>query len=110
MAKSKMCESCVHTKVCLKDKNLIGDVFFPASPWFFDNKSHYERFKEWEKEGFPCDDYMGVVKCECEFGKNHEQGDSLFESSDWDGGIGFDYIRGIKYCPICGGLLSGGEE
>lgn len=28
--------------------------------------------------------------------------DTLYTSSDWDGGIGFDYIRNIKYCPICG--------
>lgn len=30
---------------------------------------------------------------ECEFCLNHEQGDTLYEPSDWDGGIGFDYIR-----------------
>ena len=34
----------------------------------------------------------------CEFCRNHEDG----EMSDWDGGIGFDYIRDIHYCPICG--------
>ena len=44
---------------------------------------------------------------ECEFCQNHEQGDTLYESSDWDGGIGFDYIRDIKYCPLCGSLLNG---
>ena len=41
----------------------------------------------------------------CEFCRNHEQGDTLYESSDWDGGIGFDYIRDIKYCPLCGRKL-----
>ena len=44
---------------------------------------------------------------ECEFCLNHEQGDTLYELSDWDGGIGFDYIRDIKYCPLCGSLLDG---
>lgn len=43
---------------------------------------------------------------ECEFCQNHEQGDTLYEASDWDGGIGFDYIRDIKYCPLCGRMLS----
>lgn len=46
----------------------------------------------------------------CEFCQNHEQGDTLYESSDWDGGIGFDYIRDIKYCPICGKKLNSGDE
>ena len=30
------------------------------------------------------------------------QGDTLYQETSWDGGIGFDYIRNIKYCPICG--------
>ena len=44
-------------------------------------------------------------KEECKFCSCHEQGDTLYESADWDGGIGFDYIRDIKYCPICGRRL-----
>ena len=35
-----------------------------------------------------------------------EDGDKLYRSSDWDGGIGFDYIRNIHYCPVCGRRLS----
>ena len=58
-------------------------------------------------EGAPSID---IVRCKCDFGKCHEQGDTLYESSDWDGGIGFDYIRDIKYCPLCGGLLDGEEQ
>lgn len=46
----------------------------------------------------------------CEFCLNHEQGDTLYESSDWDGGIGFDYIRNIKYCPLCGRMLNAEDE
>lgn len=41
----------------------------------------------------------------CEFCTNHEDGDTLYEMSDWDGGIGFDYIKDIHYCPICGRRL-----
>ena len=47
---------------------------------------------------------------ECEFCQNHEQGDTLYEPSDWDGGIGFDYIRNIKYCPLCGRMLNAEDE
>lgn len=36
---------------------------------------------------------------------NLEEGDTLYKSSDWDGGIGFDYIRDIRFCPICGRKL-----
>ena len=38
----------------------------------------------------------------CEFCANHCKNDTLYESSSYDGGIGFDYIRDIKFCPICG--------
>lgn len=41
----------------------------------------------------------------CEFCKNHEEGDTLYDMSDWDGGIEFNYIRNIQYCPICGKKL-----
>ena len=34
-----------------------------------------------------------------------EDGDTLYCSADWDGGIGFDYIRDIHYCPKCGRRL-----
>ena len=40
--------------------------------------------------------------CICE---NLEAGDTLYASSDWDGGLGFDYIRDIQYCPVCGRKL-----
>ena len=46
------------------------------------------------------------MNLECEFCRCHECGDTLYELSDWDDyGIGFDYIRDIKYCPICGKRL-----
>ena len=45
----------------------------------------------------------------CEFCDNHEEGDTLYDMSDWDGGIEFNYIRNIHYCPICGRRLKKGE-
>lgn len=41
---------------------------------------------------------------------NLEEGDTLYKSSDWDGGIGFDYIRDIRFCPICGRELEAQDE
>mgnify|MGYP001404531159 CR=1 FL=1 len=38
----------------------------------------------------------------CEFCLEHEKGDTLYEYSTWDGGIGFDYIHNINFCPLCG--------
>ena len=38
--------------------------------------------------------------------ENLEAGDTLYASSDWDGGLGFDYIRDIQYCPVCGRKLA----
>ena len=58
-----MCESCVHTKVCMNDKNLFGDVFILGHPLFFDNRELYKKYEEREKAGFPCDNYMRIVRC-----------------------------------------------
>lgn len=41
----------------------------------------------------------------CELCSNLEKGDTLYQSSDWDGGIGFDYIWDIRFCPKCGRSL-----
>ena len=48
---------------------------------------------------------MDAEKCPCCEWYDLEAGDTLYISSDWDGGIGFDYIRDIKYCPVCGRKL-----
>lgn len=46
----------------------------------------------------------------CDFCFHHEAGDDLYEMSGWDGGIGFDYIRNIQYCPMCGKKLRDPKE
>ena len=40
-------------------------------------------------------------ECICEY-EGLEQGDTLYIERSWDGGIEFNYIRNIKYCPVCG--------
>lgn len=47
---------------------------------------------------------------ECNFCKEHCDGDTLLQYSDWDGGIGYDYVRPIHYCPLCGRKLQTEEE
>lgn len=42
----------------------------------------------------------------CDLCSNLEKGDTLYQYSDWDGGIGFDYIRDIQFCPKCGRRLN----
>lgn len=46
----------------------------------------------------------------CSFCREHECGDTLYESAYWDGGVGFDYIKDIQFCPICGRELYGYED
>ena len=41
-------------------------------------------------------------RCSCCDYYDLEKGDRLYISSNWDGGIGFDYIENIQYCPVCG--------
>ena len=41
----------------------------------------------------------------CEFCESHEDGDTLYEMGHWDGGIEFNYIEKIHYCPLCGKKL-----
>lgn len=56
-----------------------------------------------EKDKLPDIDVGDIKPCEvCDY---LEDGDTLYKSSDWDGGIGFDYIRDIRYCPKCGRRL-----
>lgn len=47
---------------------------------------------------------------ECRYCRELDADDTLYMANDWDGGIGFEYIRHIKYCPICGRELFDWEE
>ena len=52
-------------------------------------------------------EYFPHQSVPCDLCKKYglEDGDTLYMSSDWDGGIGFDYIRDIHFCPVCGRRL-----
>lgn len=47
---------------------------------------------------------------ECRYCRELDADDTLYMANDWDGGIGLEYIRHIKYCPICGRKLFDWEE
>lgn len=59
--RADLCKTCVHTKVCFHDKNLVGDTFVRG---FFDADDAWEKYKEWEKARFPCDDYIPAADTE----------------------------------------------
>lgn len=40
-------------------------------------------------------------QCECEY-HSLEKGNTLYVYESWDGGIDFNAIKNIKYCPVCG--------
>ena len=50
------------------------------------------------------------AKAVCDICRDLEDGDRLYQMSDWDGGIGFDYIWDIHYCPRCGRKLKNESE
>lgn len=46
------------------------------------------------------------VKPLCDVCRNLKDEDTLYQRSEWgDGGMRFDYIQGIHYCPACGRKL-----
>ena len=64
--KSELCKTCEHTKVCMLDKNLVGDFYIAPHPMFFtpeQREASYQRFKEHEGQGFPCNHYLNIVRC-----------------------------------------------
>ena len=71
MRRAELCKSCIHRCVCMKDKNICGDVFVPGNPMIFDNEKLYENYLEWKEAGFPCGDYYA------ESGRNGHEDDSI---------------------------------
>lgn len=56
--RSDLCKKCIHTKVCMKDKNICGDVFVPGNPMIFDNNKLWKEYEERKAKGFPCVDFV----------------------------------------------------
>lgn len=103
--KSELCRTCVHTKVCMKDKNTVGDFYVAPHPFFFDEeykKKSWEKYKLREKQGFPCDDYKAE-----KHGHWIKEGYSMWCS---ECGGAWDNVWSFTYCPNCGVKMDGGEN
>ena len=122
---SELCKTCIHTKICMKDKNLVGDVPVMGHPMFFDNDKLWAEYKERKKQGFPCEDYMSTA--EPKRGKWEEKstfdidenGDQIIK--EWQSArcsvCGryhttpyMYYFNVYNYCPNCGARMEGKDE
>ena len=85
MEEEKICGTCKH------DDGLIVVQDGNEPCWTCLHSDEY--LPKWEAE-----------EAECEFCKNHdlEYGDTLYLQTSWDGGIGYEYVEPVRYCPICG--------
>lgn len=117
--KSELCKSCVHTNVCGKDKNIIGDVFFFGNPIFCDNDKLLEEYKEREKKGFPCEDYLCVedMKREIKQPTSNSLWIETIGGNQWNECINLecpiclgkfkriDFPSDYNFCPKCGNKM-----
>lgn len=92
----------------MHDKNLMGDVFVPGNPLFFDNEELYKRYKEWEAKGFPCEDYLKADVVEVKHGQWINKGEKRFVCSECH--TRFIILKEWKWCPVCGARMDGDEE
>lgn len=74
-----------------KDKNCLT-CEFSGRPTYKSPCSECNEYSQWEKK----------MPKSCKVCKSLESGNMLYQLSDWDGGIGFEYIHGIRFCPVCG--------
>lgn len=61
--RSEKCKTCVHTKVCTNDLNVVGEMFVSPNPILGNTEEKWERFKKRKAQGFPCDDRLEIVRC-----------------------------------------------
>ena len=65
--KMGFCKTCIHTEVCLNDKNIFGDnVYVAPHPLFFDDeykKKSWENYLKRKEQGFPCDKFLEIIQC-----------------------------------------------
>ena len=109
--RAELCKSCIHTKVCHRDKNLVGDTFVAPNPMVFDPQKAWEKYKAWEAKGFPCDTYLAKPKT----GKwKHDDESSSYYCSVCGkhayGAFSEIYTGEYRFCPFCGSPMEGVED
>ena len=61
------CKTCIHTEVCLWDKNIFGEnIYVAPHPLFFDDeykKKSWENYLKSKEQGFPCDKFLEIIRC-----------------------------------------------
>lgn len=56
--------------------------------------------EKWKDENMKNND----LECVCQR-EEWEEGETFYFSSSWDGGIEYNYINNVKFCPVCGRKL-----
>lgn len=74
-----------------KDKNCLT-CEFSGRPTYKSPCSECNVHSQWKKK----------IPESCKMCKSLESGNMLYQLSDWDGGIGFECIHSIRFCPVCG--------
>lgn len=70
------------------------DIFDDGAPYKKDKQSDLSRAA------------MKIEKqTNCSVCQDLEDGDTLYAYGTWDGGIEFNYIHNIHFCPVCGKKL-----
>lgn len=64
-----------------------------------------ENKKTWHDK----EEYLKQAK-ECRYCRELDADDTLYMANNCERGIEFEFIRDIKYCPICGRKLFNWEE
>lgn len=112
--KSERCKACIHTKVCMKDLNVVGEFFMPGHPMLFDNEKLFKKYEERKKAGFPCKDFIAVADV-----RENVKGKWIKTVVTTPKGIDFSIpacsecgcvmaMSGWNFCPNCGSY-NGGE-
>ena len=82
--RAELCKTCIHTKVCMKDKNVFGDNFVGGNPMYTDNAELYKKYEIRKAAGFPCDDYVRDTHWIPVTERLPEQGQVVLVWTEWE--------------------------
>lgn len=108
--RSELCKTCIHTKICCHDKNLVGDVYVAPHPLLGSDYADkaWKRYQEWKAAGFPCEDYIDKCVLEKRKGKWIIHFDDIWpeettqECSLCHAEQRVEGLNDDEFCPNCG--------